>query len=79
MEEPIPGVYYHFKHPELHYALLGIALHTETEEKLVIYKRLFEDFQMFARPLVMFIETVDKPEFNYKGPRFVRIGPSEQV
>lgn len=75
MQEPKPGVYYHFKHPEKRYTVLGIALHTETEEPMVIYQR-HEDQEFFARPLPMFLEDVDKPEFNYKGPRFVYVGPA---
>ncbi len=75
--EPKLGAYYHFKHPELHYEVLGVALHTETEEKMVVYRRLFDDHQMFVRPLAMFMEDVDKPELNYKGPRFIYVGPTE--
>ncbi|MDB5265692.1 MAG: hypothetical protein JWM39_405 [Parcubacteria group bacterium] len=75
MEEPKPGIYYHFKHPELHYEVLGVALHIETEEKMVVYQRTFDDHQIFVRPLAMFMEEVDKPELNYKGLRFVYVSP----
>lgn len=74
--EPKPGLYYHFKHPELQYEVLGVALHTETEEKMVVYQRTFDDHQIFVRPLAMFMEDIDKPELNYKGPRFVYVGPN---
>jgi hypothetical protein len=73
MEAP-NGIYYHFKHPEHLYTVLGIALHTETEEKMVVYQRN-TDQELFVRPLDMFLEEVDKPEFNYKGPRFIYVGP----
>ncbi|MDB5264688.1 MAG: hypothetical protein JWN64_259 [Parcubacteria group bacterium] len=71
--EITPGLYYHFKHPEQHYEVLGTAMHTETEEELVIYKALYAEGKLYARPVSMFLEEVDKPEFGYKGPRFVRI------
>jgi len=77
MEEPVPGTYYHFKHPEQHYVLLGIALHTETEERLVIYQRL-SDSALFARPLAMFLEHVEKPEYGYRGPRFVLMESAQE-
>lgn len=75
MKEPELGIYYHFKDPDKHYEVLGIAFHTETEEKMVLYKRLYEaDIpEFFVRPLEMFMGTVDKPEIGYQGPRFVRV------
>ncbi|PED86679.1 hypothetical protein CON43_22625 [Bacillus cereus] len=39
------------------YELLFIATHSETEEKLVIYKN--EEGQVFARPYDMFFEEVE--------------------
>ncbi|MES2931406.1 MAG: DUF1653 domain-containing protein [Patescibacteria group bacterium] len=75
METVTPGIYYHFKHPEQLYEVLGIALHTETEEDMVVYKPLYVGAiaELFVRPLSMFLEDVDKPELGYKGPRFVRV------
>ena len=75
MQEPELGIYYHFKDPTKHYEVLGIAFHTETEERMVLYKRLYEaDIpEFFVRPLEMFMDTVDKPEIGYQGPRFVRV------
>jgi len=65
------GVYKHFKGDE--YLILGVALHSETQEELVVYQRLAHGVPVqpysWVRPLSMFLETVDKPE--YKGPRFV--------
>ena len=73
-ELPVPGIYHHFKDSEKLYEVLGTAFHTETEEDLVLYKPLYEtDKQFFVRPAAMFMETVDKPELGYKGPRFVRV------
>ncbi|MEK7201433.1 MAG: DUF1653 domain-containing protein [Patescibacteria group bacterium] len=78
MKEPELGIYYHFKDPAKHYEVLGVAFHTETEEKMVLYKRLYEaDIpEFFIRPLEMFMDTVDKPEIGYSGPRFVRVPDS---
>jgi 2-polyprenyl-3-methyl-5-hydroxy-6-metoxy-1,4-benzoquinol methylase len=75
---PNPGEnYYHFKHNSnldslnYCYVIIGIGKHTETGEKVVIYKPLYEcDVEFFVRPLGMFFEVVDKPEFEYNGPRF---------
>lgn len=68
-----PGRYYHFKHPDRHYEVLGTAFHTETEEPMVVYRALYGDGVLYTRPLAMFLETVDRPDFGYTGPRFVRL------
>lgn len=54
------GIYKHYKGNL--YEVLGIALHSETLEKMVIYKALYEsEFGknvIFVRPLKMFKENV---------------------
>lgn len=66
------GIYHHFKDASKEYEVLGVALHTETEELMVVYKPLYDtDQELFVRPLPMFLETVEKPEIGYAGPRFV--------
>jgi len=50
------------------YLILGEALHTETEEVMVIYV-CAAGGEMFCRPKSMFEEMVDTP--GYKGPRFI--------
>jgi len=62
------GIYKHYKGNN--YEVLGTVTHSETLEKLVLYKALYEPFEMWVRPIEMFSEVVDKPEYNYKGPRF---------
>lgn len=73
MEEPRPGRYYHFKHPDQFYDVLGTVLHTETKEKLVVYRALYGEQPLYARPLAMFLEEVERPDFDYHGPRFVAV------
>lgn len=54
----LPGRYYrHFKGKI--YKVIGVALHTETDEQLVIYQAQYDDFKLFARPLAMFTEEID--------------------
>lgn len=71
------GVYKHSKSGKL-YEVIGLALETETEEILVIYRPLYEnEYELFARPASMFTETVvlnGKPV-----PRFEKINSKAQV
>lgn len=54
------GLYEHYKGKR--YEVLDFAVHTETQEPMVIYKALYKgDFPegtLWARPLAMFIENV---------------------
>lgn len=67
------GIYQHFKDKSMIYEVLGVGMHTETEENMVVYRALYRDFKLYIRPLAMFLEEVDKPELGYKGPRFILI------
>lgn len=75
MDHPAPGIYHHFKDATKLYRVEGVAMHTETEELMVVYRPLYPNpaAPLFVRPLAMFMEEVDKPELNYRGPRFVRV------
>lgn len=53
----ILGKYLHYKGNE--YEVIGVGVHTETEEKLVIYKALYDLNQTWIRPYDMFFETVE--------------------
>ncbi len=54
------GTYLHRKSGKL-YEVLGVALHTETGEALVMYKPLYSHpkYEIFARPYGMFVEKVE--------------------
>ncbi|MGM0986788.1 MAG: DUF1653 domain-containing protein [Pseudomonadota bacterium] len=54
---PRPGIYRHYKGSL--YEVLGIARHSETEESLVVYRALYGDYELWTRPMGMFVETVD--------------------
>ena len=45
------------------YKIIGIAEHTETKEKVVVYQSLYGDFGMYVRPYDMFIGKVDKQKY----------------
>lgn len=52
-----PGdIYRHYKGSE--YEVIGAGLHTETEEKMVIYRSIEEPEKVWLRPYDMFFETV---------------------
>ena len=65
-----PGRYRHYKGKE--YEVFFVATHSETLEKLVVYRTLYGDFSHWVRPLDMFLEFVtidgkDVPRFQYIG------------
>ena len=67
-----PGLYQHYKGPQ--YKVIHVATHSETEEQLVIYQALYGEFGIWARPLSMFNETIEKDGNTI--PRFAYIGPA---
>lgn len=54
-------VYKHFKGD--YYLVEDIALHSETNEKMVVYRALYGDSLLYVRPLNMFIEEVDHVKY----------------
>lgn len=69
MIDPQPGIYRHFKGNR--YELIGIARHSETEERMVVYRALYGERGLWVRPLTMWTEQVEvNGQFV---PRFQRI------
>ena len=66
----IGGRYRHFKGME--YRVLALAKHSETGEPLVVYQQQYGDGGVWARPLAMFLETVERD--GRVQPRFAYIG-----
>lgn len=67
MSEPLPGKYRHYKGGQ--YEVLGSARHSETDERLVVYRCLYDHGSLWVRPLAMFTETVrvdgrEQPRFE---------------
>ncbi len=62
------GLYRHYKGNL--YLVHGVAKHSETGERLVVYRPLYGSFELMIRPEVMFVQEVDSAEHRYKGPRF---------
>lgn len=61
-----PGKYRHFKGHD--YEVIGVATHSESGEKLVVYRDLWKNHELWVRPLEMFVGMVDgKPRFEYIG------------
>lgn len=64
-----PGRYRHYKGNE--YQVIGMARHSETRERMVVYRPLYGEGAMWVRPAAMFIEDVT---INGKSmPRFERL------
>ncbi|GEM_PF-3080298 len=65
-----PGIYRHFKGGK--YRVFLVSTGTEDGQKVVVYMPLYGAHvgNIAHRTLENFTEEVDRPELNYKGPRF---------
>ena len=69
--EEIPlGRYRHFKGKE--YEVIGIAVHSETMEPMVVYRALYGEMGLWVRPAAMWNETVERDGVIYR--RFTYVG-----
>jgi hypothetical protein len=64
------GRYWHYKGQE--YTVIGVAIHTETKEELVVYRKEFDDHGLRVRPKDQFLGMVEVegkmiPRFQYLG------------
>lgn len=60
----IKGIYKHYK-GDL-YLVEDVAYHSETGEKLVVYRALYGDNTLWVRPYEMFLEEVNKNGQKYR-------------
>ena len=60
-ELKLKGIYRHFKGD--YYLVEDIAIHSETEEKMVAYRSLYGDMKLYVRPISMFLSEVDYEKY----------------
>lgn len=66
------GIYEHYKGQK--YEVIDTLRHSETEELMVLYRALYGDEGLWARPYTMFFETIiinnkETPRFKYVGDK----------
>jgi cupin 2 domain-containing protein len=69
-----PGRYHHYNGNE--YTVLGVAVHSETKEELVVYRQEYGERSLWVRPKQMFLETVKVD--GQEVPRFQHLGSEKE-
>ena len=57
----LPGRYRHFKGNK--YIVEDVAIDSETDEYLVLYRALYGEGLLYARPMKMFLSAVDREKY----------------
>jgi hypothetical protein len=70
MEEIKLGRYRHFKGNE--YEVIGVAMHSESLEPMVVYRALYGDGGLWVRPASMWNEIIERDGKSFS--RFTYIG-----
>lgn len=71
----LAGIYRHYKGP--YYKVVDIAIHSETQERLVVYQALYGEKGLWVRPEGMFTESVEINGETVK--RFAYVDPQTEV
>lgn len=58
------GIYRHYKGND--YEVIGTAYHTETLEEVIVYRGLYGNFELWVRPLHIFLGEVKFFDKIYK-------------
>lgn len=69
----VKGMYRHFKGGDTLFEVLGEATHSETGEKLVVYRHIEQGVPastFWVRPVTMFYSEVPKDRENPSGQRY---------
>mgnify|MGYP002565148953 CR=1 FL=1 len=71
---PQPGTFYrHFKNKL--YQVIAVATHSETGEKMVIYRALYGERGLWVRPAAMWDEVIERDGRQYR--RFTYVADDE--